>query len=480
MATDEAAAVRPALAAAIVVTAIPLFMATLDNLVVIFALPVIRTHIGGSAEKMQWVVNAYTLSYAALLMTAAALGDRFGRRRLFALGILLFTAASAASALAGDTTTLIVARAVQGAGAAAIMPLSLTLLGAAVPPKMRDVAVGIWGGISGLGVAAGPLISGAVVDGLSWQWIFWLNVPLGLLVVPFMWRTLHESRGPDRTLDPLGLLLAGGGVFAMIWAIIRSDSRGWSSGSTLGVLLLGVALLAVFVLWQARTRTPLMPLRLFRYRAFSVINLNAVIFSFGVFGSVFLLAQYFQVVQGLSALQSGIRTLPWTMVPMITAPLASFTIGRIGARVIVTTGLGLQAIALAWIAITTGVHVGYGTFVPAFVLAGFGLGMTLAPMATVVLSSTPDEDHGRAAGVNSTLRELGVALGVAVLSAVFAAKGGYTSGQSFVNGLRPALWVGVAVVALGTLFAMALPGPARRPQAAAAAPAEPLAETAGR
>src|SRR5512139_3782578 len=239
---DDTAAVRPSIGAAIVVTSIPLLMATLDNLVVIFALPVIKAHLGGSVETMQWVVNAYTLTYAALLLTAAALGDRFGRRRLFAVGIVLFTVASATSALAGDTTVLIVSRIVQGAGAAAIVPLSLTLLSAAVPPAWRDPAIGIWGGVSGLGVAAGPLVSGAVVQGIAWQWIFWLNVPLGILVLPYMWRTLRESHGPDRALDPLGLVLAGGGVFAMIWAIIRSDSHGWGSVQTIGVLLVGVGL----------------------------------------------------------------------------------------------------------------------------------------------------------------------------------------------------------------------------------------------
>jgi EmrB/QacA subfamily drug resistance transporter len=443
-------------------------MATLDNLVVIFALPVIKAHLGGSVETMQWVVNAYTLTYAALLLTAAALGDRFGRKRLFAAGIVLFTVASASSALAGDTTVLIVSRIAQGAGAAMIVPLSLTLLGAAVPTEWRDVAIGIWGGVSGLGIAAGPLVSGAVVQGLAWQWIFWLNVPLGVLVLPYMWITLRESRGPDRSLDPLGLLLAAGGVFLTVFSIIRSDTLGWSSPETIGVLLAGVALLIVFVLWQRKSSAPLVPLRLFRYRAFSVINLTGIIFAFGVFGSVFLLAQFFQVVQGYSPLAAGIRTLPWTMVPMITAPASSLLIGKIGAKVIVSTGLALQAIALFWVAIATTTHIHYASLVAPFVIAGFGLGMSLAPMATVVLSSTPEADHGKASGVNNTLRELGVALGVAVLTAVFSAAGGYQSGQAFVNGVKPAVITGAVVVAIGTVIALLLPGPQPAPAKAAA------------
>jgi EmrB/QacA subfamily drug resistance transporter len=455
---NEPTRARQPLAAAIVVTSIPLFMATLDNLVVVFALPVIRAHLGGSAETMQWVVNAYSLAYAGLLLTAAALGDRFGRRRLFAIGIATFTAASALSALAPNTVVLITARALQGAGAAAVVPLSLTMLGAAVPPKMRDAAIGIWGGVNGLGVAVGPLVSGVVVQGIAWQWIFWINVPLGLLVLPFMWRTLRESHGPNKSLDPLGLILAAAAVFALTYSITRSDSHGWSSSSTLTPLIAGAVLLVAFVIWQARARTPLMPLRLFRIRAFTVINITALTFTFGVFGSVFLLAQFFQVVEGLSPLASGIRTLPWTMVPMITAPLSGLLIGRIGSRTIVSVGLAMQAGALAWIASTTGTNVPYSTFVPSFVLAGAGLGMSLAPMATVVLSSTAEPDHGKASGVNNTIRELGVALGIAVLSAVFAAKGGYTSGQHFVDGLRPALWVGTAVVGIGALFGLLLPG----------------------
>ncbi len=479
-ATKEAPTLRPSIGAAIVITSIPLLMATLDNLVVIFALPVIKKHLGGSVESMQWVVNAYTLTYAAALLTAAALGDRFGRKKLFAIGIVLFTVASATSALAGDTTVLIISRIVQGAGAAAIVPLSLTLLGAAVPPDFRDIAIGIWGGVSGLGIAAGPLVSGAVVQGLSWQWIFWLNVPLGLLVLPYMWKTLQESYGPDKSLDPLGLLLAAAGVFAVIWAIIRSDSKGWGSGEILSVLFIGIALLVVFVLWQHKTATPLMPLRLFRYRAFSFINLSAVIFAFGVFGSVFLLAQFFQVVQGHSPLDSGIRTLPWTMVPMITAPVSSLLIGKIGARVIVSVGLALQAIALGWVASVNSVHVHYSTLVIPFIIAGFGLGMTLAPMATVVLSSTPEADHGKASGVNNTLRELGVALGVAVLTAVFTAKGSYASAQDFVDGVKPAIWVGAIVVAVGAVIALGLPGPGpAQPEAAAKAEsAEPAVDSA--
>ncbi|HEV2346681.1 MAG TPA: MFS transporter [Actinocrinis sp.] len=482
---DEKAATRPPLAAAILVTSIPLFMATLDNLVVVFALPVIKVRLGGSAESMQWVVNAYTLAYAGMLLTAAALGDRLGRRRLFALGILVFTAASATSALAPNTAMLITSRVVQGLGAAAIMPLSLTLLASAVKPSLRPLAIGIWGAVNGIGIALGPLVSGAVVNGLSWQWIFWLNVPLGMLVLPFMWRTLRESHGPDKALDPLGLVLVSGGVFAMLWAIIHSDSRGWSSAQTLVPLIGGSALVGVFLAWQARARTPLMPLRLFRNRSFSAINFSTIAFSFGLFGSVFLLSQFFQVVDHYSPLESGVDTMPWTMVPMITAPLSSVLMGKLGPRVIVSSGLALLAGGLAWVALTIGTSVPYSTLVPPFVIAGAGLGMVLAPTAIVVIMGVPDADHGKASGVNNTLREMGTALGIAVLSAVFAAQGSYASGESFVDGLRPALWVGAAVVGFGALWALALPGARTASQhladeAAALAAEEPVLDSSVR
>lgn len=454
---------RPGFAAAVVVTALPMFMATLDNLVVTFALPVIRRELGATIETLQWVVNAYTLAFATLLLTASALGDRLGRRRIFVAGIALFTISSMTSALAPNTGVLIASRVLQGVGAAAIMPLSLTLVAAAVEPKLRPVAIGIWGGVSGLGVALGPLIGGLVVQGLAWQWIFWLNVPIGIVTIPLVLVTLRESRGPDRTLDPLGLLLVGAGVFVVVWAIVRSDAHGWGSAATLAPLAAGLLLLAAFVLWQRRAKAPLLPLRLFRSRGFSAANVASIVFSFGTFGSVFLLAQFFQVVQGFSPLQAGVRTLPWTMAPMITAPLAGIFTPKIGSRLLVSTGLLFQGVALAWVAAVSTTDVAYGSLVPPFILAGTGLGLTLAPLSTVVLASVADADHGKASGTNSTLREMGVALGVAVLTAVFAASGSYTSGPAYVDGLRPAVYLGAAVVLVGIIAALLLPGPSRGP-----------------
>ncbi|RDI49644.1 MFS transporter [Nocardia mexicana] len=448
---------KPPLAAVLVAVGVPTFMVTLDNLVVTNALPVIRTEMNASLGDLAWFVNAYTLAFASLLLTASALGDRLGRRRVFLGGIAVFTLASAACALATEPWMLIAARAVQGLGAAGVMPLSLTLLAVAVPDRMRSAAIGIWGGITGLGVAVGPVVGGAVVDGLSWQWIFWLNVPIGLAVLPFAARVLGESLGGSRKFDPLGLVLASGGVLAVVWGVIHGADDGWTSAPVLTALIAGAALLAALIVWELRTPEPMLPLRLFRSRAFRVSNTTTFTFSVGVFGSIFLLAQFFQVVQGYSPLAAGVRTLPWTLAPMVVAPIAGLIVDRVGARTLLTTGQVLLAAALAWMAAVTTADVGYGSYVAPFVLAGIGMGLTFAPSATVVMASAAQQDQAMASGTNSTIREVGVAMGVAVLASVFASRGSYVSPQSYVDGLVPAVWVGAGIVAFGALVSTLLP-----------------------
>lgn len=296
---------RRPLAAVLAAVGIPMFMVTLDNLVVTNALPVIRTELNASLSDLQWFVNAYTLSFAALLLTASALGDRLGRRRVFVAGIALFTVASAACAVANDPGMLVAARVLQGFGGAAVMPLSLTLLSDAVPERMRSAAIGIWGGISGLGVAVGPLLGGAVVDGLNWHWIFWINVPIGILVLPLVLWTLRDSRGGGGRLDPLGLVLSSAGVLAIVWGVVHGADDGWTSPGVLTALLGGVILLGGLIAWEHRAAAPMLAPRLFRVRAFSVANVVAFAFSIGVFGSIFLLAQFFQVVQGYTPSNPG-------------------------------------------------------------------------------------------------------------------------------------------------------------------------------
>ncbi len=443
------------------VVGIPVFMVTLDNLVVTTALPVIKNDLGASLTDLQWFVNAYTLSFAALLLTASAIGDRLGRRRIFLAGLALFTVASAACALATEPWMLIGARAIQGVGAAAVMPLSLTLLSAAVPADKRSAAIGIWGGISGLGVAVGPVVGGAVVDGLNWQWIFWLNVPIGVLALPFVARVLTESYGGSRRFDVVGLVLSALGLLGVVWGVVHGADDGWTSGPVLGGLVGGVALLIAFLVWESRSPAPMLPLRLFRIRAISVVNATSFTFSLGVFGAVFLLAQFFQVVQGYSPLDSGLRTLPWTAAPMVVAPIAGLIVDRVGARVLIASGQALLAVALGWMAVVTTVDVVYSSYVVPFVLAGVGMGLTFAPTASVVMGAAAENDRGVASGTNNTVREVGVAMGVAVLASVFASAGGYESPAQFVDGLVPAVWVGAAVVAVGAVVALLIPGPSK-------------------
>ena len=443
------------------ITSIALFMVTLDNLVVTTALPVIREDLDASLSQLEWTVNAYTLTFAVLLLTGAALGDRFGRRRMFSVGIVIFTVSSALAALAPTATALDLARAAQGVGGAIVTPLTLTILSAAVPPERRGLALGAWGGIGGLAVAIGPLVGGAVVEGISWQWIFWLNVPIGLLLAPIaLWR-LEESYGPGGRLDLRGLALASAGLFGIVWGLVRGNSVGWVSPEIAGSLVGGSILLALFVLWELRTPTPMLPMRFFRNRAFALTNVSSLFMFFGMFGSIFLLAQFFQTVQGYSPLEAGVRILPWTAMPIFIAPVAGALSDRIGGQRIMGVGLTLQAIGLAWISTVTTPTTPYADVVIPFFVSGIGMALFFAPVANVVLSAVRREEEGQASGAANAIRELGGVFGVAVLASIFAHYGGYLSGQEFVDGLRPAVWVGAAVVGVGAIAAFAIPQRAR-------------------
>jgi EmrB/QacA subfamily drug resistance transporter len=447
---------------AFVVTAVALFMVTLDNLVVTTALPVIRRELHAGLQGLEWTVNAYTLTFAVLLLTGAALGDRFGRRRMLIGGLTLFTLGSAAAAVAPTIEGLIAARALQGLGGAIVTPLTLTLLSAAVSPERRGVALGAWGGVAGLAVALGPVIGGAVVQGISWQWIFWLNVPVGLALIPIAWTRLIESRGPVRTLDLTGLALGSTALLGIVWGLVRGNSQGWGSAEIVGALVAGAVLLLGFIAWEVRSNAPMLPMRFFRSRAFSGANAASLLMYFGMFGSVFLLAQFFQTVQGYSPLQSGLRILPWTAMPIVVAPLAGALSDRVAGRTLLALGLALQALGLFWIAQVTTPEVAYSALILPFAISGAGMGLFFAPVANVVLSAVRTEEEGQASGANNAIRELGGVLGIAVLASIFSSSGGYGPPAMFVAGLRPAILVGALVVAAGALAAATIPAPARR------------------
>ncbi len=439
-----------------VATTVALFMVVLDNLVVSIAIPVIRVDLGASIEQLEWMVNAYTLTFAAFLLTGAALGDRFGRKRMFMIGIGIFTGASAAAALAPSADWLIAARAVQGIGGALVTPLTLTILSAAVPAARRGAALGVWSGVAGLAVAAGPLVGGLVVEGLSWQWIFWINVPIGLVLLPLATR-LTESYGPDKALDIPGLGFASAGLLGLVWGLINGNGHGWTSPEIVAAISIGVALLAAFVVWERRVTEPMLPMRFFQNRAFSAANSASLLMYFGMFGSIFLLTQFFQTAQGYSPLQSGLRVLPWTAMPMIVAPIAGALSDRIGGRPLMATGLALQAIGLAWIASVSTATVGYASFVGPFIVSGIGMGLFFAPVANVVLSSVRPVEEGKASGANNAIREVGGVLGVAILASIFVRTGGYESAQAFNDGLVPALWVGAIAVGVGAVLSLLIP-----------------------
>jgi EmrB/QacA subfamily drug resistance transporter len=439
------------------ITSIALFMVVLDNLVVSTALPVIRVDLGAGIEQLEWTVNAYTLTFAVFLLTGAALGDRFGRRRLFALGLGLFTAASAAAALAPSADWLIAARAVQGIGGAIVTPLTLTILSNAFPAERRGIAIGAWSGIAGLAVASGPVVGGAVVEGISWQWIFWLNVPIGLLLAPLALSRLRETFGPDKALDLPGLGLASAGLFGIVYGLVNGNGDGWSSPVIVTSLAAGGALLAGFIAWELRARRPMLPMRFFRDRGFAAANGASLLMYFGMFGSIFLLTQFFQTAQGYSPLEAGLRVLPWTIMPMFVAPIAGALSDRIGGRPLMATGLALQAIGLAWIAAVSTADVGYASLVGPFVLSGVGMAMFFAPVANVVLSAVKPAEEGKASGANNAIREIGGVFGVAVMASIFSSYGGYESPVTFNDGLVPAVWVGAIVVAAGAAISLLIP-----------------------
>jgi EmrB/QacA subfamily drug resistance transporter len=441
----------------VVLTALGSLMAALDTLVVATALSTIRVDLHASVEQLEWTVNAYNLSFAVLLMTGAALGDRYGRRNFYALGLGMFAAASAACALAPDASWLVGARAVQGAGAALLMPLGLALLSAAFPPERRGAAIGIFSAITGVSVASGPLIGGAVVEGVSWEWIFWLNVPIALVVIPLVLTRMEESFGPDADLDIRGLALATGAAFGIVWGLVRGNPAGWSSPEVVASLAAGVLVAAAFVAWEARARAPMLPLSLFRSRAFSAGN-AAIFFTFAaLFASVFFYAQLLQLVLGYGPLDAGLRLIPWTATFITVAPLAGALADRIGERPLMVAGLSLQATGMAWLALIADPAMRYSELLGPFLVGGIGVSMAIPAAQNSVVGSTATAMLGKAAGANSMMRELGGVFGIAVVVAVFAGAGSYASPATFIDGFAPAIGVGALLALAGAGAALALP-----------------------
>jgi EmrB/QacA subfamily drug resistance transporter len=442
------------------------FMVVLDLLVVATALTAIRRHLGASLADLEWTVNAYTLSFAVLLMTAAALGDRLGRRRVFTAGLVLFAASSVACALAGSTSTLIAARAVQGVGAAAIMPTALALLNGAFPPARRGWAIGIFGSVTGLAAVLGPILGGAVTQGLGWQWIFWLNVPIALGAVPLVLTRVAEARGPGGAFDVQGLALLTVAALGLTWGLVRGNAVGWASAQTLSMFCVCAVATAGFVGWERRTSHPMLPVRLFRSPAFSAGNAVIFLLNASLTGAVFLMPQFEQVVAGAGPLNAGLRLLPWGIAPFLIAPWAGALADRIGERVLALSGLLLQAAGLGWIAAVAGPGSSYPALIAPMALAGAGFGLAIPAVTRAATSNVPPADIGRASGAYSMMRQLGGAFGVAILGAAFSVTGGYSSAAAFSDGFTTAFAVAAGIALAGAVVAAMLPAGHRRQLAA--------------
>jgi EmrB/QacA subfamily drug resistance transporter len=438
-------------------TAIASLMVALDVTVVATALSTIHRHLGASIAQLEWTVNAYSLSFAVLLMTGSALGDRFGRRRLFAWGLALFVAASAACALAPNVGLLIAARAVQGAGAAVIAPVSLALLTAAFPPERRGTALGIFGGITGLAVLSGPVIGGAVTQGLAWQWIFWLNVPIGLLAIPLVLSRIEESRGPRTSLDIPGLALVTVSAFGIVWGLVRGNAAGWGSLEVVGTLAAGVVLAVAFIGWERRSQEPMLPTRLFRSRAFGLGNATNFLLYGALFSAVFFIPQFLQTGLGEGPLETGVRLLPWTGTVFIISPLSGAMVDRIGERPLIVTGLLIQAAGMLWIALIARRGMSYPQLIPPLILAGAGISLAIPAAQNSVVSSVANDDIGKASGTYGTMRQLGGVFGVAIAVALFTGAGSFVSPGAFSDGFVPAIAVSAALSLGGALTGFAIP-----------------------
>jgi len=438
-------------------TSLAWFVFALDRLVVTTALPVISADLDADLAGTEWVVSAYTLTFAVLLLTGAALGDRFGRRRMFTAGIAIFALGSVAAALAPTVAVLVVARIVQGAGGAVFAPLAMTLLSAATRPERRGAVLGAWGGIGGLGAAAGPLLGGGVTVWAGWPWIFWLNVPLGVGLVVLAPRYLVESRGPHRRIDVPGVLLGSAGLLGLVWGLVEAGAEGWSAPDVLAAIVLGALASVSFVLWELRAPEPMLPMRFFRRRAFVAANVMALLMYAALFGSLFLLTPLLQTGLDATPWEAGLRMLPMVVMPMLLAPVGGVLADRWGTRPLMIAGVGLVAGGLAEIASVVAPGVAYVALVPGMAAMGAGSALFFAPVAATVLGAVAPTEQGQASGVATAVRELGVVVGIAVLSSVFAGYGDLTSSAGLLAGIGPALWWGAALAAAAVPVALALP-----------------------
>jgi EmrB/QacA subfamily drug resistance transporter len=434
-------------------------MVILDSVVVITALPRMQRDLHVGLASLQWTLTAYNIAFAAGIITAAALGDRFGRRKVFNTGLALFTVASAVCALSPNASALIAARTIQGLGGAIVLPLSLTILTTAFPAERRGMIVGIYGGLAGLAVAMGPIVGGAVTQGIDWHWIFWINVPIGAVALPLTLRLLPDSHGTRERLDLPGVALITGAVVAIVWALVRADQSGWASAEIIGCLVAGAVLLLAFAAWEQRTSEPMVPLRMFRSRAFALGNATTFLMSGAIFAAGVMVTQEFQLGRGWSPVSAGVHLLPFFATPMFISPIAGAVSDRIGRRPVMATGLFLQTAGFVWVAIAGSLSTNWVELVIALLIAGIGVSMALPTVPTAVLNAVAPSELGKASGINYMMQRFGAVFAIAVVSAVFSSYGNLGTPAGVTNGFRPALAACAIFALLAALSALAITSP---------------------
>ena len=435
----------------LVLTSLGSLMAVLDAMVVATSLHRIRDELDASIESLEWTMNAYNLSFAVLLLTGAALGDRFGRRRAFMAGLTLFVAASVACALSGSVAWLIAGRAAQGIGAALVMPLAMTLLSAAFPPEERAKALGIFSSITGLALIIGPVLGGAITEGASWQWIFWINLPIGLFLIPLVRWQVPESLGPATAIDLPGTALVTGAALGLVWALMRGNAIGWSSAEVLASLLCGLVLAGGFVTWEGRAAHPMVPMRFFGIRAFSSGIGACFLFCASMYGVLFFLPQFLQFAQNYGPLAGGLRLLPWTATLFVVAPIAGGLVNRIGERALIVAGLVLQALGMGWIAMIAAPDIAYAKLILPLIVAGAGVSMAMPAAQNAVLNAVPKREIGKASGIYNMFRFLGGVSGIAIAAAAFATSGNFASAPAFSAGFATATGISALLSLLGAV-----------------------------
>jgi EmrB/QacA subfamily drug resistance transporter len=437
--------------------AVGLFMIMLDNTVVNVAVPSIQRDLGVGLSELQWIVTGYALSFAALMMTGGKLADLLGRRRIFVVGIFIFTVASLFCGLADSGESLIVWRVVQGVGAALMNPATLAIISATFPPQQRGMAIGIWAGVSALALAIGPLVGGLLTEHLNWSWVFFVNVPVGVLGVAASYLLIDESRdtSEEQRLDLPGLLTAGLGLFALTYALIEANTYGWTSGRIIGSFLAAAVLLGAFVALELRQRLPMIDLTLFRNGTFAGANTVVLLVGLAMFGVFFYVSLYMQNILGFSAVQAGASFLPMTVLIILVAPIAGKLSDRVGSRWLMTAGMTLIGAQLLYYS-TLGTQASFWNLLPALLVGGVGMSLTMTPSAAAVIGSVPVDKSGVGSAVMNSMRQVGGSLGIALIGAIMAAEiGDRRSPEAFVDGFSTALVVAALIAFAGAVVAAA-------------------------